>query len=186
MNKPGRLIVISAASGTGKSTVIKEVMKQLPDLVFSVSSTTRKARDGEREGVHYHFLTHEEFKRRIEENRFVEWEEVYGEFYGTEHEALERNLKIGKSIILDIDVMGGEHLHFLYPDAILIFLYPPSFKELRRRINSRGSENPDIISERLARFPLEKEKGNKYPFRVVNDDVQRAASEVVNIIKENS
>jgi guanylate kinase len=186
LNKPGRLIVISATSGTGKSTVIKEVMRLLPDLVFSVSSTTRKPRDGEIEGVHYHFLTHEEFKYGIQENRFAEWEEVYGEYYGTDHDTLDLNLKAGKRIILDIDVMGGEHLHYLYPDAILIFLYPPSFKELQRRIISRGSENPDVIGERLARFPLEKEKGDKYPFRVVNDDVQRAVGEVVNIIKENS
>jgi len=186
LNKQGRLIVVSATSGTGKSTVINEVMKLLHDLVFSVSSTTRKPRKDEIEGVHYHFLTHDDFRQGIRESLFIEWEEVYGDYYGTDRFNLEQWLSEGKRIILDVDVMGGEHIHYLYPDAILIFLYPPSFKELRRRIISRGSEEPDVIDERLMRFPLEREKGENYPFRVLNDDVQRAAQEIVDIVKKNS
>jgi len=186
LNKQGRLIVISATSGTGKSTVIKEVMKMLPDLVFSVSSTTRKPRKDEIDGDHYHFLTHNDFRQGIKENLFIEWEEVYGDYYGTERVNLEQWLSEGKGIIMDVDVMGGKNIQYLYPDAILIFLYPPSFKELERRINKRASENPDVINERLARFPLERKKGDNYPFRILNDDVQRAAKEVVDIVKNNS
>lgn len=186
MSERGKPIVISAPSGTGKSTIIKEVLEQLPEVVFSVSCTTRKPRENEVDGVHYKFLTLEEFRRSIEENRFIEWEDVYGKYYGTEREPMERALNSGKDMLLDLDVKGGERIRELFPDAILISLYPPSYDELRRRIISRGSESEKAIEQRHARYADEIVIGSKYSFQVLNDSVERAVAEIVSIIKTNN
>lgn len=185
LNKRGLPIVISAASGTGKSTIIGKMMKRDPNLVFSVSATTREIRREEIDGVNYNFLSLEEFKKGIDEDRFVEWEIVHGKYYGTERVPLETLLESGKHAILDLDVNGGENLKSIYPEAVLIFIYPPSLEELTRRLKMRGTETEKSIIRRLARYPLEMAKGYRYPYHVINDEVDRATEEVLGIINSN-
>lgn len=185
MNRRGRPIVLSAASGTGKTTIIKELMSRKPDLVFSVSSTTRKPRKGEVQGVHYNFISREEFQRGIKEGLFAEWEEVHGEFYGTNRSMLNETLETGEHVLLDLDVNGGERLKAGYPETILIFLYPPSREELRHRLITRDTETEDSLRRRLERYPMESEKGKKYTYRIMNDEVERATDEVLRIINSN-
>ncbi len=185
LNKRGLPIVISAASGTGKSTIIGKIMKRDSNLVFSVSATTREIRREEKDGVNYKFLNLEEFKKGIDEDRFIEWEIVHGKYYGTERAPLERMLESGKHAILDLDVNGGEHLKSIYPDTVLIFIYPPSLEELTRRLKMRGTETEKSLIRRLARYPLEMAKGYRYPHHIINDEVERATEEVLRIINGN-
>ena len=185
LNKRGLPIVISAASGTGKSTIIGKIMKRDTNLIFSVSATTRKIRRDEIDGVNYKFLSLEEFKKGIDEDRFVEWEIVHGKYYGTERAPLERMLDSGKHAILDLDVNGGEHLKSIYPETVLIFIYPPSLEELTRRLKVRGTETEKSLIRRLARYPLEMARGYRYPHHVINDEVERATEEVLGIINSN-
>jgi len=186
LNKRRLPVVISAPSGTGKTTIISEILKQRSDLVFSVSATTRKPRPGEIDGIHYRFISREEFKRGIDEGRFAEWEEIHGEFYGTEALPLGRALSQGKHVLLDLDVIGGERMKVVYPETVLIFLYPPSLEELRRRLKNRGTETEESLTRRLERYPMEKEKGKKYPFQIMNDEIARTTEEVLRIINNNS
>jgi len=186
LSKRGLPVVISAASGAGKSTIINEILKVRSDLVFSISFTSREPRRGEAEGVDYHFVTCQEFEQYIKENRFVEWEIVHGNYYGTDREALECILKVGKHIILDLDVNGGQRLRAVYPETILIFLYPPSLEELQQRLSKRGTETEESVLYRLARYPLEIEKGNKYPYRVINDSIELTTTAILRIINTNS
>ena len=185
MNKRGLPVVISAASGTGKSTIIGKIMKRDSNLIFSVSATTREIRREEIDGVNYKFLSLEEFKKGIDEDRFIEWEIVHGKYYGTERAPLERTLESGKHAILDLDVNGGEHLKSIYPDTVLIFIYPPSLEELTRRLKMRGTETEKSLIRRLARYPLEMAKGYRYPHHVINNEVERATEEVLRIINGN-
>lgn len=185
MNKRGIPIVISAASGTGKSTIIGKLIKRNPNLVFSVSATTRKIRPSEIEGVNYKFLSLEEFKKGIDKGRFAEWETVHGNYYGTERVLLEGILESGKHAILDLDVNGGENLKSIYPETILIFIYPPSLEELTRRLKMRGSETEKSLLRRIARYPLEMAKGYGYPHHIINDEVERATDEVLRRINSN-
>ncbi len=185
MNRRGRPVVISAVSGSGKSTVIREIMKLQPDLVFSISATTRKPRRNEVDGVHYRFIPRDEFLQGVRENRFIEWEYLHDEYYGTDREWLEAALEAGKNVILDLDVKGGEHLKEIYPETILIFLFPPSFEELHSRLIKRNSEDEESIKHRLERYHMETAKGENYPYRVVNDSVERTTAEVLEIINSN-
>lgn len=185
LSKRGLPIVISAASGTGKSTILGKIMKRDSNLVFSVSATTRKIRPSEIDGVNYKFLNLEEFKEGIIEDRFVEWEIVHGNYYGTERVLLEQILESGKHAILDLDVNGGENLKSIYPETVLIFIYPPSLEELIRRLKMRGTETEKSLIRRLARYPLEMAKGYRYPHHVINDEVELATEEVLRIINSN-
>jgi guanylate kinase len=186
LNKRGSLIVLSAPSGGGKSTVIKEILKRRPDFSYSISCTTRPIRHYEVEGVHYHYLTEDEFRRRIAGGRFLEWEEVHGNLYGTDREIIEAELAAGKNVLLDIDVNGGEALTQSFPDLLLIFLYPPSIEELRRRLKLRGSDDDESIERRLSRYSMEKEKGDAYPFRIVNDDLEKTIEAVLQLIEQHT
>ena len=186
MNRRGLPVVISAPSGTGKTTIIREILKQRSDLVFSVSATTRKPRPGEVDGIHYWFISRAEFKHGLDEGRFVEWEEIHDEFYGTEALTFEQTLADGRHVLLDLDVNGGERMKEVHPETVLIFLYPPSLEELRRRLKNRGTETEESLKRRLDRYPMEKEKGKKYPFQIMNDEIARATEEVLRIIDHNS
>jgi len=182
LNKKGHLFVLSGSSGGGKTTIIRRILEKDSNFIFSVSSTTRTPRPEEIDGKDYNFLSHKEFHFRIESNKFLEWAEVHGELYGIERDILERDLADGKNIIFDIDVHGGEAIHKQYPDSILIFIYPPSLEELKRRLQERDTNTANQIEERLACYSFELERSKLYHHRVLNDNLDATVNAVFEII----
>ncbi len=178
----GRLVVISAPSGAGKSTIAHAILEAHPSLRFSVSATTRPVREGEREGKDYFFLTKEDFRRRIDAGEFVEWEEIYGNFYGTLRQEVDRALGEGRHILFDIDVKGGLSIRARYPESLLIFIRPPSIQVLHERLRNRNTESESSVAQRMARVPLEMQLGEGFDHRIVNDDLPRAIAEVNTIV----
>lgn len=174
----GRLIVISAPSGAGKTTIARAILERNPSLEFSVSATTRPKRASEVEGRDYFFLTREEFLRAVEAGEFVEWEEIYGNYYGTLKREVERALGDGRHIVFDIDVKGGLSIKKRYPEALLIFIRPPDIEVLRARLRNRRTEDETTFARRLERVPMELVAGNEFDVQVVNDDLDRAIAEV--------
>lgn len=179
----GKLYVISGASGVGKSTVLKNVLRVRPDIRFSVSATTRAPRAGEVDGVHYYFVSQEKFHSMIENNEFVEYDAHMSNCYGTPRAQLEEKLSCG-DVILDIEPVGAFNVRDQRPDAVLIFIAPPSFEELERRLRSRGDTSDAQITERLARAKWEMEQSTKYDYIVINDQVEACAEEILNIISK--
>ncbi|MBN2539732.1 MAG: guanylate kinase [Deltaproteobacteria bacterium] len=165
----GLLIVISAPSGAGKTTICKGLMDGFPDLHFSVSCTTRPPRKGERDGEDYHFISVKDFKRRIENGEFVEWEEIYGHFYGTSKKDIETLIQRGDDVILDIDTKGARNVKAKYPGGVFVFIMPPSAEILRERLKKRGSETEDIIKMRFARAMEEIRENEWYDYVIFND-----------------
>lgn len=181
----GKIIVIAAPSGCGKSTIIRAVLDRGDlDLHFAVSATTRPPRPGETHGVSYYFLSEEDFRDSIANGEFVEYEEVYpGRFYGTLHSEVERVVNEGHNLILDIDVNGACGVKKIYgPRALTIFIQPPSIDELRRRLESRGTESPAVIDERVDRAEYELSRAPEFDVCVVNDDLEEAVRQTHNII----
>ncbi len=185
MNTKGKLIIISAPSGCGKSTIIGDIMDrgQL-DLQFSVSATNRKPREGEIDGVSYHFLSDQQFKDLIAEGAFVEYEQVYpGRFYGTLRSEIQNRVNEGHNVILDIDVKGGVNVKKQFgDDAISIFIAPPSISELKWRLKKRGSESDADIEQRVGRAEFELQFRNDYDHVVVNDTLPEAIAEVESLM----
>ena len=179
----GKLYVISGASGVGKSTVLKRVMDARKDIRFSVSATTRAPREGEQEGVSYYFVTHEKFRQMIENKEFVEYDDHMKNFYGTPRAQLEEKLLEG-DVFLDIEPNGAFNVRAQRPDAVLIFIAPPSFEELERRLRSRGDTPEDQIAVRLERARWEMEQSAKYDYIVINDRVETCADEILKIISK--
>ncbi len=175
------LMIISGPSGVGKGTIVKTIISRRADVVESVSCTTRPPRAGEVDGKHYFFISREEFQRRIEENGFLEYDEHFGNIYGTPRPFVEETLK-SKSIILEIEVEGAMQVKKSYPDCVLVMVVPPSIEELRRRLQGRDSESAEQIENRLSRIEYEYSKKDLYDYIVVNDDLERAISEVEGII----
>lgn len=185
--KEGKVIIISAPSGCGKSTIINELRRRgNVEFRFSVSATNRQPRPGEEDGVSYYFLTDEEFRAKIAENAFVEYEEVYpGRFYGTLRSEIERTCHAGHNVILDIDVKGGVNVKRQFGDsAISIFIQPPSVAELRRRLEGRGTDSPEVIDQRVGRAEYELTFAPRYDRVIVNDDLERAVIATEQAIKE--
>ena len=178
----GKLIVLSGPSGVGKSTVLKKVMEQLDNLHFSVSATTRPIRPGEVDGVNYFFVDREAFQTMIREDALLEYTEYVGNYYGTPEEPLDQALLAGKDILLDIEVQGALNVKRRRPDAILIFMLAPSFREIEKRLTGRGDTAPDLIQGRLARAKWEYTQASQYDYLVVNNDVDTAVNEILSII----
>lgn len=177
----GKVIIFSAPSGSGKSTVINWLMQSHPELklAFSVSCTSRKPRGQERDGVEYFFVTPEEFRRRIARGEFLEYEEVYADrFYGTLRSQVEKQLAAGENVVLDVDVKGGCNIKDIYgAGALSLFIQPPSVEELRKRLNGRGTDAPDVIEDRIRRAEFELSFAPKFDCVVVNDNLEEAEAE---------
>jgi guanylate kinase len=179
----GKLIVLSAPSGAGKTTIAREILRRNPALVFSVSATTRPRRAAEQDGRDYYFLSREEFRSRIDEGEFVEWEEVYGNYYGTLKAQIDRVLQRGDSVLFDVDVKGGLSIKRRYPVALIVFIRPPSVEILLERLHNRKTEDEQTISRRMERVPMEMELGALFDHQVVNDDLSEAMHRVDQLVK---
>ena len=183
----GKLIIFSAPSGSGKSTIINKLMSDYGlQGRFSISATSRKPRGSEQDGVEYYFLTEEDFRRRISEGDFLEYEEVYpGCFYGTLRSEVDRTLARGENVILDIDVQGGLNVKKIYGDrALTLFIQPPSIERLRERLERRGTDAPEVIERRLAKAETELSFAPKYDAVVVNDDLEEACRDAARVIED--
>ena len=178
----GVLLVLSGPSGAGKSTVIAALMKRRDDVRFSVSATTREPRPGERHGKDYYFLTREDFSRLIEQGALLEHAEYVGNFYGTPEEPVEKALADGYNVLLDIETQGAAHVMAKRPDAVSVFLCPPSLGELERRLRGRGTDSEQTIQGRLQTARREFSRAKDYTYIVVNSDVEKAARELDAII----
>lgn len=178
------MVIFSAPSGSGKTTIVRELLKRFDCFEFSISATSRKPRGEERDGVDYYFLSNDEFRARVERDEFVEWEEVYaGTCYGTLRSEVERIWAKGNVILFDVDVMGGIKLKRLFgDDACSVFIMPPSVEELERRLRGRGTDAEEVIRKRIDKAEFELSKSSEFDFTVVNDDLQQAVDETLAII----
>ena len=181
MNK-GSLLIISGPSGSGKDTVLKEVFKLLPDVAFSISTITRPMRVGEIEGVKYNFVTKEKFLSMLENDELLEFNEYVGNFYGTPRKPVEQALLKGQDMLLEVDVNGAFKVKEKMKDAVSIFIMPPSFAELKRRLSSRGTDDEAVINKRMNEALREIENAVNYDYIVVNDNILAAAQDVEHII----
>lgn len=183
----GKLIIFSAPSGTGKSTIINWLMAEHKELrlAFSISCTSRQPRGTEKDGVEYFFLSPEEFRQRIANGEFLEYEEVYANrFYGTLKSQVERQASEGQNVVFDVDVKGGCNIKQHYGDrALSVFIQPPSVEELRRRLEARGTDAPEVIDQRIARAEYELGFASQFDRIVVNDNLEKAKSEAYDIIR---
>ncbi len=180
----GKLVIFSAPSGSGKTTIVRELLKRFPQFEFSISATSRKPRGTEQHGVDYYYLSNEEFRERVERDEFVEWEEVYaGTCYGTLKCEMERIWAKGNIIVFDVDVMGGINLKRLFgDDACSVFIMPPSVEELERRLRGRGTDSEEVILKRIDKAEFELSKSSEFDHTVVNDVLADAVDEATNII----
>lgn len=178
----GRLFVVSAPSGAGKTTLCAAARQRLPNLVYSVSTTTRPPREGEREGRDYFFVTEATFREGIAAGRWAEWARVHGHYYGTGVDFLESHLADGRDVLMDIDVQGAAQILARYPQAVTIFIMAPSMDDLRRRLVARGQDAPAVIEQRLANAEAEITRRHTYRHVVVNDDLAAAIERFVGIL----
>ena len=184
-NDPGKLYVISGPSGTGKGTVCHELLKDIGNE-FSVSMTTRAMRPGEEEGKHYFFVSKEVFQENIDKGNFLEHAVVFDNMYGTPKDAVMKKLERGRNVILDIDVQGGLQVKAAMPEAVMIFLLPPSMEVLRERLIGRNTEEADVIEKRLSKALNEIKLIGEYDYYIVNDDIEQAVAEARSIIQAES
>jgi guanylate kinase len=182
-NKP-KLFVFSAPSGSGKTTIVKEVLNSFPNFVFSISATTRKKRPNEKDGVDYFFITEKEFLERIEKNEFVEWEKFYDYYYGTLKSQIDDNIKNGRHTVFEVDVKGAISIKKYYPEAVLIFIAPPSIEELKQRLIKRNTETEEDLKKRIERAEMELSFKDKFDYVVSNSDLEFAKKEVKKIIEK--
>jgi len=179
----GRLFIISGPSGTGKTTLCSAVLERFPDMLYSVSFTTREPRNDERSGTDYHFIKKKEFKDKIKDGKWAEWAEVHGNYYGTDAELLDNGLDSGHDILLDIDVQGTIRLLERYPESATIFIMPPSLEELRRRLKCRNTDSDEIVTRRLENAREEMAKKDLYLHVIINDKLSDAILQLVAVIE---
>ena len=184
----GKMLIVSAPSGSGKSTIVQWLMQEHPELklYFSISCTSRAPRGTEQNGVEYFFLTPEEFKAKIQNNEFLEYEEVYeNRFYGTLKQQIENQREAGQNVVFDVDVKGGVNIKKYYGDeALSLFIQPPSVEELRRRLEGRGTDTAEAIEQRLAKAEYELTFASQFDKIIVNDDLEKAKQEALRIVKD--
>ena len=180
MNK--KLFVLSGSSGVGKGTVLKGFLEKNPSFMLSISCTTRNPRPGEVDGVNYFFISKEEFKNCIENNKFLEWAEFAGNFYGTKKKYINQCLEEGKDIILEIDTQGALQVKKQMPEAVLIFICPPSYEALETRLRGRHTEDEATIQKRLEQVKIELERAEKFDYRIVNDNLDDAIQQLTDVI----
>jgi guanylate kinase len=182
MKKEGILYIVSAPSGAGKTSLCNELIDIFPDLRHSVSYTTRSPRPGERQGVDYFFVSRPEFERMVAAGEFAEWAKVHGNFYGTAVRTLEELCSRGINVILDIDCQGARQLKSLYGDAVYLFILPPDFAELRRRLEGRKSDSQEVIEQRLRVAIDEVRESSWYDYIIVNDDFSQAVEKLKSVV----
>lgn len=184
----GKLFIFSAPSGSGKTSIVLELMKSYPNLGFSISATTRSPRSGETHGKHYYFLDPKDFHQKVENNEFAEWEEVYaGTSYGTLHEEIQRLWDEGKDVLFDVDVVGGINLQKAYAkQAISIFVKVPDLKTLENRLRSRGTETEESLAIRLEKVKEELTYQDQFDYKILNDELSNAVSQAKLILEEHA
>ncbi len=182
MSSKGVLIILSGPSGSGKDTVLNELVKVMDDVKISISMTTREKRAGEIDGLHYYFVNREYFEKMISENKVLEYAEYANNFYGTPKDPVDEMLSAGKSVILKIEVQGAEKIRKIYPDVISIFLMPPSMKVLEERLRGRNSEDEEVVQHRLVIAREEIKRASEYDYIVINDTVENAVEGIKTII----
>lgn len=178
----GGIFIISGPSGSGKDTLLRELFKRCPDLKFSISSITRKMREGEKEGEKYNFISREAFEQMIKEDKLLEYNLYLDNYYGTPREPVERAANEGHDIFIEVDVNGAANIRKKLPGVVSIFIMPPSFQELKRRLSGRGTESEEAIARRLGQSLSEIERAAEYDYIVVNDDLEKAVDDIVAII----
>jgi guanylate kinase len=178
----GFLFVLSGPSGAGKGTLVERLMAVRPECVFSISSTTRPRRNVEQDGIQYEFVTREEFERRRAGGTFLEWAEVHGHLYGTPARFVDEQLARGKVVVLDVDVQGGASVRRARPDAVSVFIYPPSVASLRERLLGRHTDSPEVVETRLGNAPGELAQWVHYDYLVLNEDLEQAVSRLIAIL----
>ena len=179
----GKVFVITGPSGVGKGTLIEQLLELVRELELSISATTREPRPGEVDGRDYHFLSPEEFRRRIEAGDFLEHASYSGNYYGTLREEVERRLEEGRSVVLEIEVQGARQVRDAMPEAVQIFIAPPDERVLRERLEGRGTDSPEAIEQRLRTAEVELAARSEFPHVIVNDEVQKAASELEGLVR---
>lgn len=185
-NKKGRLFVYAGASGVGKGTIMKELLKRNESIRLSVSATTRNPREGEVHGREYFFVTKEKFEEMISDNGFLEHAQYCGNYYGTPKAYVDEQLEKGFNVFLEIELQGAQNVLKLRPDAVSIFILPPTLEELERRLRDRGTETEKDILNRLSQASVEMEHAKMYQYNVVNDDLEKAIEDVLEIVRKET
>ncbi|MFA6598047.1 MAG: guanylate kinase [Ignavibacteriaceae bacterium] len=184
MTKRGHIFVITAPSGTGKTTIIRSILKIMPDVVYSISATTREKRPNEQDGVDYFFIDKETFQQRIDDQQFVEWEKVYDYFYGTPKSFVKKVISEGKSVLLEVEVKGALAIKKVYPGAVMIYLLPPSLEELEKRLRERKTESEMDFQKRIERAKMELSLKEKFDYFIVNNNLNTAILELKELIEK--
>lgn len=180
----GRLFVFSAPSGSGKTTIVRSILSEYPDLVFSISATTRKKRETEKNGVDYFFITEDEFRKKIDNQEFAEWEKFYDYYYGTFKKTIDNCINERKTILLELDVKGSISLKTIYPEAHLIYILPPSYDELIKRLKGRQTENSEDFKKRVERAKMELSLKHQFDYIIENKDLEIAIKETSELIRK--
>ncbi|MDP4116591.1 MAG: guanylate kinase [Bacteroidota bacterium] len=180
----GKIIAVSAPSGAGKSTILKSVLNAIPEIVFSISATTRPKRETETDGKEYFFITEENFKEKIRNNEFIEWEKFYDYYYGTLKRFIDDNIESGRTVLLEIDVLGALEVKRLYPEAALIYILPPSIEELEARLLNRKTENKIDLQKRLERAKFELGFKDKFDYLVENIELEKAENDTISLVNK--
>jgi len=184
LEEKGELIAVSAPSGAGKTTIVKKILSYYPEIVFSVSATTRPKRENETDGVEYFFLSEVDFQKKIDNGKFVEWEMFYDYYYGTFKSFIEDHINEGKSVLLEIDVKGALSIKKIYPDSHLVYIKPPSYEELVKRLRDRQTETEEDFQKRIKRAKMELSLEDKFDYIIDNENLDKAIKETSELIKK--